>query len=635
MKHFFTCILFSLAVYVQAQPNFALVGFATQNGGTTGGQGGTTVTATTYAQLKSYAESATTYIIMVEGTITNGTAGGQIRIKSNKSIIGVGSTAFLNGVGLDISSQSNIIIQNIKITFVGVSDPANLNGGDNIGISGTSRNIWIDHCEIYSENPDVQTNIDKYDGLLDIKGQSGFITISWCYFHDHHKGCLVGASDTDLYDDRKITYHHNHFNKVKLRVPMYRGATGHFFNNYVKDADKASEIRTGTCMRMEKNYYDNYNQFAIYTTSDSPGNTERIDNYVSKVQSRAYPSNCTAVIPYTYSNVLTSTTADVKTIVPQYAGVGKLGACTATTWYRDTDGDGFGDPASATQSSCEQPTGYVADKTDLCPNDVNKIAAGQCGCGVAESVCVDCNGVKNGTATLDNCSRCVGGTTGKTACASVGEAETDACSFDGINETKNIGFKGASYLNVDNAVGTAITFHVSTTSAGSKTIGFRYANGGTVDRPAQISLNGAILPNNLSFPVTGTFTDWKAVDVSLALVSGLNVIKLISTTAEGLANIDQIGYVSAGVSKGSCVITGLEEEHTLDGISCFPNPFSHELQIRANGSFDYVLFDMAGNEIEKGQGANDLKIGSLLQSGVYLLKLQSSKGNRFLKINKN
>ncbi|MCS3798038.1 hypothetical protein [Niastella sp. OAS944] len=45
-----------------AEAAFGIAGFATQNGGTTGGQGGTTVTATTYAQLKSYLESSTTYI---------------------------------------------------------------------------------------------------------------------------------------------------------------------------------------------------------------------------------------------------------------------------------------------------------------------------------------------------------------------------------------------------------------------------------------------------------------------------------------------------------------------------------------------------------------------------------------------
>ena len=102
---------------------------------------------------------------------------------------------------------------------------------------------------MFAENPDTQTNKDLYDGLIDIKNQTGFITISWNYLHDQHKGGLVGASDTDLFADRKITYHHNYYNKVKLRVPMYRGSVGHFFNNYIVGATDATEIRAGTCVR--------------------------------------------------------------------------------------------------------------------------------------------------------------------------------------------------------------------------------------------------------------------------------------------------------------------------------------------------------------------------------------------------
>ena len=403
---------------------------------------------------------------------------------------------------------------------------------------------------------------------------------------------------------------------------MFRGATGHFFNNYIKDSDKASEIRAGTCVRMEKNYYDGFDQFAIYTTADSPGKTERIDNYLSKTQSRAYPANCTANIPYTYSNVLTSTTADVKTIVPQYAGVGKLGTCTAKTWYKDTDGDGFGDPAS-TQSACTQPTGYVADKTDLCPNDANKTVAGQCGCGVAETVCVDCNGVKNGTATLDNCGRCIAGNTGKTACSSVSEAE-DACAFDGITETKNTGFKGTSYLNVDNAVGTSITFHITATNAGTATISFRYANGGTVDRPAQTSLNGTVLPNNLSFPITGTFTDWKTVDLTLTLLKGNNVLKLLSATAEGLANIDQIGYVSAGTTKGSCVITGTRNyELETANYEVYPNPSKSSFHVNTSKVIDLQVFDTNGKLCEEHRNVSSTEFGDNLKSGIYFLKIEN------------
>lgn len=306
------------------QGNGELIGFATLNGGTTGGAAGETVTASTYDQLKTYAESATAYVIMVQGTITNGSAGGQIRVKSNKSLIGVGGTAFLSGVGIDIANSNNVIIQNLRISLVGISgSEVTVNGGDAIGISGTSKNIWIDHCEIFSEDPSQQTNIDKYDGLIDIKGQTGFITISWNYLHDHHKGGLVGAADDDLFDDRKITFHHNHYDNVKLRIPMYRGSVGHFFNNYIAGANDATEIRANTCVRVEKNYYESLH-YSIYTTSDSPGNTQRIDNVEVSRTDRAYPGSCTADIPYDYASALTAVTNDVKTLVPAGAGVGKL-----------------------------------------------------------------------------------------------------------------------------------------------------------------------------------------------------------------------------------------------------------------------------------------------------------------------
>lgn len=369
LRFTFLTFLLSIVTLVTAQPNFRMAGFATENGGTSGGFGGDTVIVTNYTQFKSYAQSSAPYIIKIQGTISQIPFGDQVNINSNKTIVGVGDSAFLQGIGLAIGSKNNIILRNFKITLVGLTTPKNINDGDCISIYGSSKNIWIDHCELYSEDPDIQTNIDKYDGLIDIKQQTGFITISWCYLHDHHKGGLVGASDSDIYGDRKITFHHNYYNKVRLRVPMYRGAVGHFFNNYIVGAKDATEIRANTCVRVEKNYYESLH-YSIYTPSDAPGKTQRIDNIEVNHASRPYPANCVADIPYDYSDVLTETTSTIKRLVPQWAGLGKL--------------------------------------TE------------------------DCNGDLGGSAFIDNCEACVGGNTGQEACTNTGLNDLKNTLKDGV-----------------------------------------------------------------------------------------------------------------------------------------------------------------------------------------------------------
>ncbi|WP_018341669.1 polysaccharide lyase family 8 super-sandwich domain-containing protein [Cytophaga aurantiaca] len=82
-------------------------------------------------------------------------------------------------------------------------------------------------------------------------------------------------------------------------------------------------------------------------------------------------------------------------------------------WYADGDGDGKGDP-NVIESSCTQPTGYISIAGDACPMDANKIQPGNCGCGNTEQSCLDCAGVAHGTAALDVCNICSGGTTGRT-----------------------------------------------------------------------------------------------------------------------------------------------------------------------------------------------------------------------------
>jgi rhamnogalacturonan endolyase len=246
----------------------------------------------------------------------------------------------------------------------------------------------------------------------------------------------------------------------------------------------------------------------------------------------------------------------------------------------------------------------------------------------------DCNGVSGGSATTDACGRCVGGNTGKTACATLAEAEATACEFEGILEATNEGFNGDGYINVPNAVGASMTYVITAANAGAATLSFRYANGTTVDRPAQITVNNTSMPGTVSFPGTGTWMDWSIVDASVQLAQGNNVIVVASVNATGLANIDQIGLVSSGLSFGNCgVVTGAETTSVSAGMRLYPNPSNSDftLQLPENASVIKVL-DVQGATLENTVNKQFYQFGQGYASGVYFVHITTNGTTQVLRV---
>ncbi|WP_117209549.1 CBM35 domain-containing protein [Allorhizocola rhizosphaerae] len=114
------------------------------------------------------------------------------------------------------------------------------------------------------------------------------------------------------------------------------------------------------------------------------------------------------------------------------------------------------------------------------------------------------------------------------------EAESATC--DGTIDSNHAGFSGTGFCNGNNAVGAALTFTVNASAAGSATLGIRYANGTTTDRPATV--NGTAV----GFPGTGGWTTWVTNTVTLQVTAGSNTITISPTTASGLANIDYLDF---------------------------------------------------------------------------------------------
>ncbi|SDT74959.1 pectate lyase family protein [Actinoplanes derwentensis] len=228
--------------------------------GTTGGAGGTTVKITSLSQLKTEAASTGAKILQIS-TILTGSGTDRVDVTSNKTIVGVGSNAGLTGAGIFIKNASNVIVRNLKISFV--QAPTDLIAAQK------SDHLWIDHNELFN---DTSHGKDFYDGMLDLTHATDLVTISWNHLHDHSKGSLLGHSDNNAAEDTgklRVTYSHNWFDNVASRLPRLRFGTVHLYNNLFTDA-KTSGIHClmeSQCL-VQNNVFVNV-KLPVWTTEDS------------------------------------------------------------------------------------------------------------------------------------------------------------------------------------------------------------------------------------------------------------------------------------------------------------------------------------------------------------------------------
>lgn len=307
-----------------------LVGFATLNkygrNGTSGGAGGPTVTVTSYAALVSAVGDNTPRIVQISGTIS-GSA--MVRVGSNKTIIGVGSTATVSGFGFNVSGfippndgdscdladkgtftpTENVIIRNIS--FKSASD-------DSINVQCYSHHVWVDH----------NTFTVAYDGSVDIKRGSDLVTVSWNRFTGTDKTMLLGHSDDNGAQDRgylHATYHHNWFDHSNTRHPRVRFGQAHVYNNYgngITDYFVGAGVECD--ITAQGNYTDAIKRLITYwdgvkVTWDSSNVQETPPHAPDGLVQNGQGFN-----PKSYYSYTLDPASSIPTIVKNGAGVGKI-----------------------------------------------------------------------------------------------------------------------------------------------------------------------------------------------------------------------------------------------------------------------------------------------------------------------
>ena len=211
----------------------------------------------------------------------------------------------------NIKSAMNIIVRNLKFDELWEWDETSKGNYDkndwdfiDLGNGGTVTNIWIDHC----------TFTKTYDGIVDIKGGSSGITISWCKYtgddgasnsnswvrqqisslesnrtsyafynflrnngfstddiatiiQGHDKTHLIGANSLRAENaSHTVTLHHEWFMNPWDRLPRLRGGNVHNYNIYADDtrglaAKRLRDARASAMSTANHNTLDNTYSF--------------------------------------------------------------------------------------------------------------------------------------------------------------------------------------------------------------------------------------------------------------------------------------------------------------------------------------------------------------------------------------
>ncbi|MFF7813461.1 pectinesterase family protein [Streptomyces sp. NPDC007945] len=206
-----------------AADGFASVDALGQNG-TYGGRNGRTVTVTTLADLEKYATAPEPYVIVVAGTIAVAPVGKEIKVASDKTIIGSGTSGHIVGGGFFLGQGvHNVIIRNLTIrdSYQGVWNDKE-HDFDAVQMDG-AHHVWIDHNDLRH----------TADGLIDVRKDSTYVTVSWNRLSNANKAFGIGWTENLVTD---ITIHHNWIRETEQRNPSTDNAAhAHLYNNYLED----------------------------------------------------------------------------------------------------------------------------------------------------------------------------------------------------------------------------------------------------------------------------------------------------------------------------------------------------------------------------------------------------------------
>lgn len=186
----------------------------------------------------------------LDETLSN--EGLQIKGKSgyntlNITLEGIGDDATAWGFGFLVRNAKSVEFRNFAIM---------LNPDDCISLDTKNSHVWVHHMDFFYGNAGSDKDQAKGDGTVDLKGNSQYITISYCRFWDTGKSSLCGMKGET--GPNWIDYDHNWFDHSDSRHPRIRTMSVHVWNNYYDGVAKYGVgVTTGGCAFVDRNYFRN------------------------------------------------------------------------------------------------------------------------------------------------------------------------------------------------------------------------------------------------------------------------------------------------------------------------------------------------------------------------------------------
>ncbi|MFK4599155.1 pectinesterase family protein [Streptomyces pristinaespiralis] len=324
--------------------------------GTYGGRDGRTVTVRTQADLEKYATAAEPYVIVVAGAITMNPKGKEIKVASDKTIVGSGTSGHIVGGGFFLGQGvHNVIIRNLTIrdSYHGTWNDKE-HDWDAVQMDG-AHHVWIDHNDLRH----------MADGLIDSRKDTTYVTVSWNRLSDNNKTFGIGWTENVTAD---LTIHHNWFHETEQRNPSTDNvAHAHLYNNYLQDVPGTdittaygNYARGGTRMVLENSYFQGLRN---PVTKDSTAAVVQRGNVFSGTSGRN-ESGGTAFDPRAYYDYTLDRAADVPALLRSGAGpraaIGTANALAAEATTLTVAKDGTGRYTSVQKAVDAVPEGNTA-----------------------------------------------------------------------------------------------------------------------------------------------------------------------------------------------------------------------------------------------------------------------------------